>query len=221
MSARVFGRGLAVSPHERVADFARVQVRAGLLGTEALHAEVRVAVVAELPDDEPADATQTLVAQAAADLFAEQQDWERPTDYEWLQAAFGALEEQGVVVLQAVEDHWDADAALRRLTAAGRPPEGALWFTAPDVWHAVDHGILELNVWHGDTANVAPGDPLLDLVITTLASHGLAGHFDEGRVEVAARWRKPLPAHGRDSPATAAPVTDAPMKAAPVTNVET
>jgi len=207
VSAHVFGRGTAVSPHERVADFARVQVRAGLLETEALHAEVRAAVVAELPDDEPQDTALTLVAQAAAGLLAEQQGWERPTDHERLQAAFTALEEQGVVVLQAVEDHWDADAALRRLTAAGRPPEGALWFTAPDVWHAVDHGMLELNVWHGDTANVAPGDPLLDLVVTTLASHGLAGHFDEGRVEVTAHWRKPLPARGTHAAATGAPGT--------------
>jgi hypothetical protein len=64
------------------------------------------------------------------------------------------------------------------------------WFTAPDVWHAVDHGMLELNVWHGDSANVAPGDPLLDLVVDTLARHGLAAHFDEGRIEISASWHR-------------------------------
>ena len=62
------------------------------------------------------------------------------------------------------------------------------------MWHAIDHGMLELNVWHGDTANVAPGDPLLDIVIDSLRAQGLAAHFDEGRVEVAAFWHRRLTA---------------------------
>ncbi|MDQ3663979.1 MAG: hypothetical protein M3353_04880, partial [Actinomycetota bacterium] len=154
---------------------------------------VTAAVQAELPG-EPADATaRALVADARTTLIDEQADWESPTDHDRLQAAFQDLGYRDVVVLQAVEDHWVADATLRRLAAEGRSPRGAVWFTPPDVWHAVDHGMLELNVWHPDTANVAPGEPLLDVVVDTLAAHGLAGHFDEGRVEVAANWRKPLP----------------------------
>ena len=53
--------------------------------------------------------------------------------------------------------------------------------------------MLEVNVWHGSTANVAPGDALLDDVLAVLARHGLAAHFDEGRLEVSARWRRRLP----------------------------
>ena len=183
-----------VSPPERVRDFARVQVRAGLLDGDALLREVAAAVRAELPDEPPDPTAEALVAEARTTLLAEQAGWETPTDHDRLQAAFDDLAQRDVVVLQAVEDHWVADAALRRLDAEGRSPQGAVWFTPPDVWHAVDHGMLELNVWHPDTANVAPGEPLLDVVVDTLAAHGLEGHFDEGRVEVAAHWRKPLPA---------------------------
>ncbi len=180
------------SPDERLRDFARVQVRAGLLEPAALLAEVREAVEADLPDAEPDGLARTLVDAARADLLAEQRDWDLPTDHDRLQAAFADLRAADVLVLQAVDDHWVADAELRRRAAAGRPARGAVWFTAPDVWHAVDHGMLELNVWHGDTANVAPGEPLLDLVVGTLAAYDLSAHFDEGRVEVGAAWRKPL-----------------------------
>ena len=75
-------------------------------------------------------------------------------------------------VLPGVEDHWAAKAELDRLAAAGATPRGIAWFTAADVWHAVDHGMLEVNLWHGSTANVAPGDALLTAV--SPASSGTA-----------------------------------------------
>ena len=190
--SRLFGNQPKVSAQERVRDYARVQVRAGLLDRAAQQAEVETAVAAELPGEDPASTARTLLAEAQAVLAAEQAGWQRPTDHDRLQAAFAALTARGLVVLQAVDDHWVAAEELRRLAAAGTPPEGVVWFTAPDVWHAVDHGMLELNVWHADTANVAPGDRLLDAVVEALAEHGLEGHFDEGRVEVAASWRKVL-----------------------------
>jgi hypothetical protein len=190
--SRLFGNQPKVSPQERVRDFARVQVRAGLLDPAAQQAEVETAVAAELPGEDPASTARALLAEEQAVLAAEQTAWSRPTDHDRLQAAFDTLTKRGLVVLQAVDDHWVAAGELRRLAAAGTPPEGVVWFTAPDVWHAVDHGMLELNVWHADTANVAPGDRLLDVVVEALADHGLAGHFDEGRVEVAASWHKVL-----------------------------
>ena len=192
MSSRFFPRPTALTPLDRARDFARVQVCAGLLEPAELYAEVRAAVAAELPGEDAGSTARDLVAQLRAELLDEQRGWDRPTDHDRLQAAFATLTEQGVVVLQAVEDHWVVDTCLRGLAADARPAAGAVWFTAPDVWHAVDHGMLELNVWHADTANVVPGDPLLDLVVAALAEQGVAGHFDEGRVEVAAYWRKPL-----------------------------
>jgi len=50
--------------------------------------------------------------------------------------------------------------------------------------------MLEVNVWHANTANVAPGDALLDLVVEAFAARGLHAHFDEGRVEVSAHWQR-------------------------------
>jgi 5'-phosphate synthase pdxT subunit len=40
--------------------------------------------------------------------------------------------------------------------------------------------MLELNVWHADTANVAPGDRLLDVVVEALAEHGSGGALRRG-----------------------------------------
>lgn len=180
-----------LTQRERVADFARVQVRAGLLDPQAMLAEVEQVVAGDLPGHDPAATARQLLAEAAAELESEQLGWARPTDYERLQDAFTALAQHRVIVLQAVEDHWVADTELRHLARVGAPAAGVVWFTQPDVWHAVDHGMLELNVWHADAANVTPGDRLLDLVMEALAQHGLTGHFDEGRVEVAAHWRRP------------------------------
>ena len=100
----------------------------------------------------------------------------------------------GVLALQGVEDHWEAKKLLQERASEGDPARGVAWFTPPDVWHAVDHGMLEVNVWHGDTANVEPGDELLDLVLGVLEKHGLAAHFDEGRIEVSAHWHRRIPA---------------------------
>ena len=188
----VFRSGPKVSPEERTRDFARAQVRAGLLDEAAVLSEVTEAVDAELRVDDPPSFAAELVAQARAELAADEGTWPEPTDYDRLQTAFAALAAADVVVLQGIADHWTANAELRRRADEGRPPRGVAWFTAPDVWHAVDHGMLEVNVWHADSANVAPGDSLLDLVVDTLAAQGLPAHFDEGRVEVSASWHRRL-----------------------------
>jgi len=188
----VFRSGPKVSPEERTRDFARAQVRAGLLDEAAVLSEVTEAVDAELRVDDPASFAAELVARAWAELADDERTWPDPTDYERLQTAFAALAGADVVVLQGIADHWTANAELRRRADEGRPPRGVAWFTAPDVWHAVDHGMLEVNVWHADSANVAPGDSLLDLVVDALDAQGLPAHFDEGRVEVSASWHRRL-----------------------------
>jgi len=69
-------------------------------------------------------------------------------------------------------------------------PPGVVWFTPGDVWHAIDHGMLEVNVWHATGANIAPGDALLGVVVDAFARHGLSARYDEGRVEVDAHWHR-------------------------------
>jgi hypothetical protein len=186
----IFRAGPKIGPEERVRDFARVQVRAGLLDDDSVLREVTDAVADEQITADPASLAAELVRDARLELAADQETWRSPTDHDRLVAAFDDLMAADVVVLQGVEDHWTAAAELRRRAAEGTPPLGVAWFTAPDVWHAVDHGMLELNVWHGDSANVAPGEILLDLVVDTLGRHGLAAHFDEGRIEISASWHR-------------------------------
>jgi hypothetical protein len=181
-----------VDPVQRLHDYARVQRRAGILDEPALLADVtRTAAEDVDPESAPRLAREAI---AAADVAYESDraDWPPVTDYDRLQAAFDELARRDIVVLQAVEDHWTAERLLTERRDLGAPVRGVAWFTAPDVWHAVDHGMLELNVWHGSSANVAPGDPLLDVVIDVLAANGLSGHFDEGRIEVSAYWQRRL-----------------------------
>ena len=162
-------------------------VRSGL-GSEA---EVRAEAVAAITADHP-----ELPAEATADAWihearerwrAEAATWPAVTDHDRLVQAFARLEERGIVVLQGVADHWVARDELQRRTPA---PAGVAWFTPTDVWHAIDDGMLEVNLWHASTANAAPGDALLDEALAAFASAGLEAHHDEGRIEVAARWQR-------------------------------
>ena len=167
------------SLHEQqVREFARACVRSGLLDDAGLYDEVLLAIRSELPDTaDPEAVARSWIQQCRAELDADQRDWPETTDYDRLQAAFAELEAGGVAVLQGCEDHWAAKRLLEERAAAGAPPRGVAWFTQPDVWHAT-------------TANVAPGDPLLEHVVGVLERHGLPAHYDEGRVEVSAHWHR-------------------------------
>ena len=177
---------------DHVREFARACVRAGLLSTDELHAEVVAAIEQDLPQRAgEADALAgAWTDEAREQLRVDQQSWPEGTDYERLQSAFEELALGDVEVLQGCEDHWGAKRLIEERTSAGTAPVGIAWFTAPDVWHAVDEGMLEVNLWHGTTANAAPGDALLDDVLGVLEKHGLSARFDEGRIEVDAHWHK-------------------------------
>lgn len=168
-------------------DFARLQVRAGLLTPEEQYAAVREAVSAEMPRIDAEVMARAWLAAAEQELERVQRDWPEVTDHDRLMAVFAECAEHDVPVLQGVDDHWTAK---RHLVESTPQPRGVLWFTQPDVWHAVDEGMLEVNLWHGTTANVAPGDDLLNAVLSAFSRHGLHAHFDEGRIEVAAHWQR-------------------------------
>jgi len=179
-----------VSRESDVREFTRSCVRAGLLAEAALRAEVELAVRSELPH--LASQAQVLarawIAEFRREVDRDATGWAEVTDYDRLQSAFATLEGAGLPVLQGCEDHWTAKRLLDE-----RPVRGVVWFTAPDVWHAIDAGMLEVNVWHGNTANIAPGDELLDEVVAAFGAEDLEAHFDEGRIEVAAHWQRRLP----------------------------
>ena len=152
--------------------------------------EVRRQVVEALREDHPqvdAEATAGAMIAIAGDAWlGDALGWPDITDYDRLQAAFAALDGPGIAVLQGCEDHWSARDRLRDEPGL----RGILWFTRPDVWHAISEVMLEVNLWHGDTANAAPGDQLLDDVIAAFGAAGLEAHFDEGRIEVSAYWQR-------------------------------
>ncbi len=175
---------------QHVREFVRSAVRSGLLGERELRDEVLLAITTELPGVEsPGTVADQWVAEFREELRSDAAQWPDQTDYHRLQLAFATLEAGGLVVLQGCEDHWSAKAVLDERRQ--NPPRGIAWFTPPDVWHAIDEGMLEVNVWHPSTANVAPGDPLLDEVVAAFTEQGLSAHFDEGRVEVTAWWQRP------------------------------
>ena len=180
---------------DQLRTFARVQVWSGYTDDEHMRAEVFEAVHDEVKDLERAqELTDRFVADALSEIVEQAAQWPEPTAFDRLQAAFAELEAEGVIVLQAVEDHWEATERLEREAARGSTPAGIAYFTHPDVWHAVEHQMLELNVWHGSSANVAPGDDLLELVQRVLSDHGISSLFDEGRIEITLAWqRRPLP----------------------------
>jgi hypothetical protein len=187
---------------DHVREYARSCVRSGLLDDTALYDEVLLAVRNDLDVAEPEVTARARVDEFRAELDRDARAWPEVTDYDRLQLAFAELEGLGLVVLQGCPDHWSAKAELERRREVGDPPAGIAWFTPPDVWHAIDEGMLEVNVWHASTANVAPGDDLLDTVVGVLEHHGLAAHFDEGRIEVSASWqRRPVSDPGPVGPA--------------------
>lgn len=173
----------------RVADtrlWVRDVVRSGLLPAEATYAEVRDVIAVDHPALDAASTAQEWIAGAREEWAADAAGWDDPTDYERLQAAFGELVRRDIAVLQGCADHWAAKDAL----ASAPGLRGVAWFVPSDVWHAIDEAMLEVNLWHADTANAAPGDALLEEALGVFVDAGLPAHFDEGRIEVAARWQR-------------------------------
>jgi hypothetical protein len=165
-------------------------VRSALWSDDQVRAQAVAAIESDHPElsaDENAD---RWIAEAHAAWREDAATWPEVTDHDRLSRAFELLEERGIVVLQGIADHWVARDELDRRTPK---PAGVAWFTPTDVWHAIDAGMLEVNLWHASTANAAPGDPLLDDALAAFGEAGLDAHFDEGRIEVAARWQRRPP----------------------------
>lgn len=182
---------------DQLRTFAKVEVWSGFHSPHQVRADVCAAVLDEVKDAAEAQRlAEGYLSSASEELAAASSTWPAVTEFDRLQAALGDLAASDIVVLQACDDHWEANEALQARATEGRPPRGIAYFTHTDVWHAVEHGMLEVNVWHGDSANVGPTDGLLTEVIGVLEQHGLAAHFDEGRIEVSVRWERRLRAYG-------------------------
>ncbi|MFI5694212.1 DUF6891 domain-containing protein [Kribbella sp. NPDC051586] len=165
---------------------ARVLVRSGYADHAAITAALTEAVQEDAPSMDPAGLVPLLIGEAVMDLDAEAATWPESTDPDRLDAVLAELEQLGVVVVRYTPDHHEA----RQVLEAADSPQGLVFFTDTDVWHAVDFGMLELKLWHPDTANVAPGEPLLEDVLELLHRNDLPAVFDEGRIEVTLNWQR-------------------------------
>lgn len=174
---------------EHTREWIRDVVRSGRVSGTELHRTVAEVVSADHPTL-PADTATEWIAQATRDWTADAAGWPAVTDHDRLQQAFRTIEDSGVPVLQGCRDHWDAQRVLDE-----RGSRAVLWFTESDVWHAIDEPMLEVNLWHADGANAAPGDGLLEELLGALHAHDLTAHFDEGRIEVTVLWQARPEAH--------------------------
>ncbi|WUJ70823.1 hypothetical protein OG809_37710 [Kribbella soli] len=165
---------------------ARVLVRSGYADHAAITAALTEAVREDAPSMDPAALVPLLIGEAVMDLDADAATWPESTDTDRLDGVLAELEALGVVVVRYTSDHHEARAVLE----AAEGPQGLVFFTDTDVWHAVDFGMLELKLWHPDTANVAPGEPLLEDVLELLHRNDLPAVFDEGRIEVTLNWQR-------------------------------
>src|SRR5690606_31640670 len=163
---------------EELRDLARLLVRAGLGSPDQRQRQLVDAVRAALPHQEAEVLARAWLTAAARAAAAEEERWPARTDFDQLVGVFEECEAHGVRVLQGIDDHWDAKAELDRLGGrlGEQPLRGILWFTQPDVWHAIDAGMLEVNLWHSTSANAAPGDHLLNAVLSCFERHGLPAH---------------------------------------------
>jgi hypothetical protein len=178
--------GLSERTGRELRGLARVLVRSGYADRAAVTAALTEAVTEDAPGADPAMLVPQLIDDAAAGLREDAQSWPSETDVDRLDAVLAELEALGVVVVRYCADHHEA----RKVLESAADPKGLVFFTDTDVWHAVDFGMLELKVWHPDTANVAPGEPLLDDVLALLHERDLPAVFDEGRIEVSLDWQR-------------------------------
>ncbi|MGN6722801.1 MAG: DUF6891 domain-containing protein [Marmoricola sp.] len=171
---------------EQTRAWLRGVVRSGLFEDERVERELREVIGADLPHLDP-EIAPVWIARERADWSTDAATWPAVTDYDRVHAVFERLEGDGLPVLVGCEDHWAATARLAELPPSA---DGLVWFTPMDVWHAVDEPMLEVNVWDRAGVNQGKGAPLVSRCIAACAAEGLEAHFDEGRLEVAARWQR-------------------------------
>ena len=169
---------------------ARVLVRSGYADRAAVTAVLTEAVQEDAPSADPSTLVPELISEALASLQDDAATWPDQTGPDRLDAVLAELEARGLVVVRYTSDHHAARHVLEAAAEAAVGVMGLVFFTDTDVWHAVDFGMLELKIWHPDTANVAPGEPLLEDVLALLNDHDLPAVFDEGRIEVTISWQR-------------------------------
>jgi hypothetical protein len=178
-------------------DFIRVQVAAGYAPLAVIVDEAVDAFSDSLPAAAVREAAQSLADAALAAHLAEQATWPETTDCDRLDAAFAALEADGIVARQ----HFTCCGAcgvtqildeMDRVAKDGRPVRGYTFFHIQDTEHAVDGDGLYLSYGARDgskEAAIAIGHE----VVAALRAQGLQPDWNgrhSHRIGLPIVWRR-------------------------------
>lgn len=204
---RIFGRKAdivesegVVPPYDPIAalrDQVRRDVTGGFYDEDAILTNAHELFEEELPRPVLRREASAALRAALADHRAAEQGWTALTDCDRLDAAFAALEAEGVIARQnftccgtcGASEIWDEVEAAQQ---AGEPVEGYAFFHMQDTESTVEGHGLYLNYGAcvtGEDAAIAIGRRIVD----QLEAHGLATDWDGSwgqRINVALDWKK-------------------------------
>lgn len=177
-------------PQEReLRESARLLVRSGLSAPDEVDARFRELVSTQFPGPDGAILATAWLHAARREWRSEAESWPTPTDHERWVAAVDDCLAHDVLVLPGTESLADVRAAV---DSAGRALRGVLWFSEQAVFHAIDHGVLEVGLRHGTGAPANEGDPLSNALLAVLQNTGLQARAVPGGLQVSMHWcRRP------------------------------
>lgn len=187
------GAGVSVEQAElELRERARLTVRAQLVGAEAQLGDLEEAVRQALPHTDAKILARAWLVAEQRRHAADAAQWSHPTDHDRLVAALDECAAHGVVVLLGVKDPSTLKEAVGARIVDRQPDtalRGVLWASEADVFHAVDHGILDVRLLLPDGTPAAGEDHLTSAVTQCVQRHGLRVRYHRDRVQVALRWQ--------------------------------
>lgn len=191
----------AAAPLDERADWVRDQIRrdvaSGFYDEDAILTNAADAFADDLTPDELRPMAQQALREALAEQRAAEPHWPDETDCDRLDAAFAALEENGVIARQnfsccgncGATEIWDE---VRAVEETGAEIRGYAFYHMQDTEGAVDGGGLYLNYGacaEGEDAALAVARD----IVAELEAHGLATHWDgswDKRIGVTLDWKR-------------------------------
>ena len=193
-----------------VRDRVRRDVASGYYASDEIIRNAVYDVGDEMPAEEAEREARRLLPVALAEHSAEQANWPERTDYDRLDAAFAALEADGIIARQNFSccgscgstEIWDEMEAVRD---AGGPASGYAFFHVQDTDGAVDGDDLYLN-YGSSTAGEDAALAVAREIVEHLEAQGLqttwTGSWNQ-RIGVQLDWKRRRPAaDGADASAT-------------------
>jgi hypothetical protein len=191
----------AAAPPDEKAEWVRDQIRrdvaSGFYDEDAILTNAADAFADDLSPEELRPLAQKLLREALAEQRAAERHWPDETDCDRLDAAFAALEEEGVIARQnfsccgncGATEIWDE---VRAVEDNGGEVQGYAFYHMQDTEGAVDGGGLYLNYGacdEGEDAALA----VARTIVAELEAHGLETQWDgswDKRIGVTLDWKR-------------------------------